>query len=150
MRILLAPDHADLVLLARDNAQKRIVVTSHRLGIAGKPIVITPALSAARAKSVSCSLYYGRATGPLSGLDAASLTAELNKTGVSVRPVHRPRLHAKVLAWDDHSLAVTSTNRLSADPINSAFRREIGIYVEQNRLADTFIRRFDLAKSNTG
>lgn len=148
MRILLAPDHADLVLLARDNAQKRIVVTSHRLGIAGKPIVITPALSAARAKNVACSLYYGRATGPLSGLNAASLAAELNKTGVSVRPVHRPRLHAKVLAWDDHSLAVTSQNWLSADPSDAALRREIGIYVEQNRLADTFIRRFDLAKSN--
>lgn len=148
MRILLAPDHADLVLLARDKAQNRIVVTSHRLGVAGKPIVITPALAAARAKDISCSLYYGRATGPLSGLNAAALAAELNKSGVSVRPVHRPRLHAKVLAWDDHSIAVTSQNWLSADPSDTALRREIGIYIEQNRIADTFIRRFDLAKSN--
>jgi len=147
MRILLAPDHADLVLLARDNAQNRIVVTSHRLGVAGKPIVITPALAAAKAKDVACSLYYGRATGPLSGLNAAGLAAELNKTGVSVRPVHRPRLHAKVLAWDDHAIAVTSQNWLSADPSDTALRREIGIYVEQNRIADTFMRRFDLAKS---
>lgn len=147
MRILLAPDHADLVLLARDKAQNRIVVTSHRLGVAGKPIVITPALAAARAKDIACSLYYGRATGPLSGLNAAALAAELNKTGVSVRPVHRPRLHAKVLAWDDHSIAVTSQNWLSADPSDTALRREIGIYIEQNRVADTFIRRFDLAKS---
>lgn len=147
MRILLAPDHADLVLLARDKAQNRIVVTSHRLGVAGKPIVITPALAAARAKDIACSLYYGRATGPLSGLNAAALAAELNKTGVTVRPVHRPRLHAKVLAWDDHSIAVTSQNWLSADPSDTALRREIGIYIEQNRVADTFIRRFDLAKS---
>lgn len=147
IRLLLAPDHASLVLVARDAARKRIVVTSHRLGIASKPIVIVPALAAYRENQVACSLFYGRATGALTNLDTAALTRELAKSGVTPRPVFRPRLHAKVLAWDDDALAVTSQNWLSADPADTAYRREIGVFVEQNKLSDTFIRRFDLARS---
>lgn len=97
--------------------------------------------------NVECKLYYGRATGPLSGLDAATLAAELNRSGIVVRPVHEPRLHAKVLAVDDDGLAVTSQNWLSADPSVSQLRREIGVYVEQNKLADTFVRRFEQARA---
>mgnify|MGYP000132542547 CR=1 FL=1 len=142
MKILLAPEHASLVLEARDTAQKRLVVTSHRLGVAGKPMIIVPALAASRDKGVECSLFYGRATGRLSGLDAATLTSELSQSGVTPRPIHNPRLHAKVLAWDDNALAVTSQNWLSADPSDTAHLREIGIFVEQNKVADTFVRRF--------
>lgn len=147
MRILLAPEHAELVLHARDNARKRILVTSHRLGIAAKPMVVVPALAAHRENQVECSLFYGRATGAHSNLDTAAQTRELARMGVTQRPVLRPRLHAKVLAWDDDALAVTSQNWLSADPADSAYRREIGIFVEQNKLADTFMRKFELARS---
>lgn len=143
MRILLAPEHASLVLEARDAARKRLVVTSHRLGIAGRPMIIVPALAASRDKGVICSLYYGRATGKLSGLDAAALTSELNRSGVTPRPIHNPRLHAKVLGWDDDALVVSSQNWLSADPSDTAYLKEIGIYVEQNKIADTFVRRFE-------
>jgi phosphatidylserine/phosphatidylglycerophosphate/cardiolipin synthase-like enzyme len=146
VRLLLAPDHSELVLEARDRAEKRIMVTSHRIGLAGKPLVILPALAAAHAKRVASALYYGRPTGLVSGIDAAGLTTEFARKGVDIRPVHRPRLHSKTLAWDDNALAVTSQNWLSADPSETALRREIGVFVELNKIADTFIRRFEHAK----
>lgn len=146
VRILLAPDHADLVLDARDRSERRMVVASHRFGIAGRPMIILPALTAAQTKGVAVSLYYGRPTGRLSGADAASLAIEMNRAGVDIRPVHQPRLHAKVLAWDDDALAVSSLNWLSADPSETALRSEIGIFVEMNKLADGFVRRFEHAR----
>jgi phosphatidylserine/phosphatidylglycerophosphate/cardiolipin synthase-like enzyme len=110
-------------------------------------MTIVPALSAAKEKGVAVSLYYGRPSGRLSGQDAADLALDLRKNGVDIRLVHRPRLHAKVLAWDDDALAVSSLNWLSADPSETALRSEIGVFVEMNKLADTFIRRFDHAKA---
>jgi cardiolipin synthase len=147
LRVLLAPDHADLVLDARDRSTQRMVVTSHRIGIAGKPLTIFPAMSAAQAKHIKVSLYYGRPTDRFSGKDAAALALEIKESGVDVRPIHRPRLHAKVLAWDDDALAVTSLNWLSKDPSESALRDEIGIFVEMNKIADNFVRRFEQAKA---
>jgi phosphatidylserine/phosphatidylglycerophosphate/cardiolipin synthase-like enzyme len=145
IRVLLAADHADLVLDARDRSARRMLVVSHRFGIAGKPMTIIPALSAAQTKGVAVGLYYGQPTGRLSGADASGLAIEMKRNGVNIRPVHQPRLHAKVLAWDDDALAVTSLNWLSADPSETAIRSEIGLFVEMNKLADTFVRRFEHA-----
>ena len=146
MQLLLSPDHAELVLKARDEARRRIVVTSHRIGLAGRPMVIIPSLAAAKAKKIGVELYYGRPTGVLSGIDAASLAVEFAREGVNIKPVHKPRLHAKILAWDDNSLAVTSQNWLSADPAEGARRREIGVFVQSNRVADYLLRRFEHAR----
>ncbi len=145
VRLLLAPDHADLVLDARDHSTRRMLVVSHRFGIAGRPMTILPALSAAQTKGVAVGLYYGRPTGRLSGADASALALEMKRNGVNIRPVHQPRLHAKILAWDDDALAVTSLNWLSADPSETAIRSEIGLFVESNKLADHFVRRFEHA-----
>ncbi len=143
MQILLSPDHAELVLEARDSAQHRILVTSHRIGLAGRPMVIIPTLAAAKAGQVKARLYYGRPTGVLSGVDAAGLALEFARQGVAITPIHHPRLHAKILAWDDNAIAVTSQNWLSADPAEGALRREIGIFVESNKVADYVSRRFE-------
>jgi cardiolipin synthase len=146
MRLILSADHGALVLEARDKAQRRIFVTSHRIGLAGRPMVIIPALSAAKSTQVRAELYYGRPTGVLSGVDAADLAIEFARQGVGIKPTYQPRLHAKVLAWDDDSLAVTSQNWLSEDPAEGALRREIGVFVESNKVADFLIRRFEHAR----
>jgi cardiolipin synthase A/B len=65
---------------------------------------------------------------------------------MAIRPIHRPRLHAKVLGWDDDTLAVTSLNWLSADPADAALNREIGVLIEAPKIAENFIRRFDNAR----
>ena len=46
-----------------------------------------------------------------------------------IRPVREPRVHAKLLAWDDDHVVVTSQNWLSADPGPADDRKEIGLYL---------------------
>ncbi len=146
MRLLFAPDHSRLLLEARDRAKKRIFILSHRIGIAARPVALLPTLAAVKANNIEASLYYGRTTGPLSGSAGADLTREFAKEGLAVRPVHQPRIHAKVLGWDDDALAITSLNWLSADPADAALYREIGVLVEAPRIADNFIRLFEHAR----
>jgi phosphatidylserine/phosphatidylglycerophosphate/cardiolipin synthase-like enzyme len=147
MRMLFGPDHAKLVLEARDRAKRRIFVLSHRIGIAARPFALLPTLAAVKAGDIDASFYYGRTTGRLSGTDGAELLREFAREGLEIRPIHRPRLHAKVLGWDDDALAVSSLNWLSADPADAAPYSEIGIFIEAPRLADDFMRRFELART---
>lgn len=147
MRLLFSSDHAKLVLKARNCAEKRIFVLSHRLGIAGRPVTLLPMLAAVKAKNIEARAYYGRTTGPLSGVEGAGMTREFAAEGMAIQPVHKPRLHAKVLGWDDDALAVTSLNWLSADPPDTEPYREIGVLIEVPRLADNFIQIFENARS---
>lgn len=143
MRFLFGADHSALVLEARNRAAKRIFVLSHRFGIAAQPVTLLPTLAAIKANNVQALAYYGRTTGPLSGANGAELTRELAKKGLEIHPVHRPRVHAKVLGWDDNFLAISSLNWLSADPSEGAPLREIGVLVEAPRIADNLIIRFE-------
>lgn len=147
MRLLFGSDHAKLALEARNRAEKRIFALSHRLGIAGRPVTLLPMLGAVRAKNIDARAYYGRTTGPLSGIDGAGMTREFAAEGVAIQPVHKPRLHAKVLGWDDDALAISSLNWLSADPPDAEPYREIGVLIEAPRIADNFIRVFESARS---
>lgn len=146
MRLLFAPDHAKLAIEARDRAERRMFVLSHRLGIAAKPVALLPMLSAVEAKNIKALVFYGRTTGPVSGLDGAELAREFSDKGLNIRPVHRPRLHAKVLGWDDDALAISSLNWLSADPSDAAINREIGVLIEAPKSADNFLRLFEHAR----
>ncbi|KAB2941351.1 MAG: hypothetical protein K8F92_20420 [Hyphomicrobium sp.] len=146
MRLLYAHDHAGLPLEARDKANARIFVLSHRLGIAARPVALLPILSAVAANNISAHAYYGRTTGPLSGAASAELIREYNNHGITIRPVHRPRLHAKVLGWDDDALAVTSLNWLSANPPKDKPISELGVLVESTKVAENFFRVFDNAR----
>ena len=148
MRMLFGSDHAKFVLEARDRAKKRIFVLSHRIGISARPVALLPILAAVRANGINASLYYGRTTGPLSGGASADLTREFAKEGLVIRPVHQPRLHAKVLGWDDDALAVSSLNWLSADPADAAPYREIGVLIEAPKVVDNFIRVFELTRTD--
>jgi hypothetical protein len=142
MRILLAPDHAALAIEASVKARRRLFVTSHRIGVAGRPMVIMPAVAAARANGISADLYFGKGTETLTAGAAGELTMDLGPSGVRLCPVYVPRLHAKLLAWDDDALAITSQNWLSADPPDSAPLRELGLLINAPRLADQLITSF--------
>jgi cardiolipin synthase len=148
MRLLLGPDHAKLPLEARDRAKKRIFVMSHRFGIAGQPVSLLPILAAVTAKQIEATAFFGRTTGPLSGSEGANLTREFGAQGVRIRAVHRPRIHAKVLGWDDDALAVSSLNWLSADPPDLAPYREIGVLVEAPKIAEHFVRVFEQTRND--
>ncbi|OAE97128.1 hypothetical protein AYJ54_36105 [Bradyrhizobium centrolobii] len=90
MRILLASDHAARALEASVKATRRLFVTSHRIGVAGWPMIILPALAAARANGVSAHLYFGKGTETLSAKAAGEPTMDLGPSGVKLRPVYIP------------------------------------------------------------
>ena len=142
MRLLYGADHARLVLKARDEAERRIFAMSHRIGITAESLTLLPALAAVREKGIEASFFYGRTTGPLSGEAGADLVRTFAKSGLQVKPVRRPRVHAKVLGWDDDHLAVSSLNWLSADPSEVKPFREIGILVNAPKIADNFMTQF--------
>lgn len=145
MRLIYGTDHARLVLEARDEATARIFALSHRIGIAAESLALLPTLAAVKSSGIDASFFYGRTTGPLSGEAGADLIRAFASAGIEVKPIHRPRIHAKVLGWDDDYVAISSFNWLSADPSDVAPFREIGVLVNAPKIADNFLHRFEAA-----
>ena len=144
--LLLAPQHAEMIRRARDQATARIFVASHRWGIAGQNVALAPILKAAQEHDIAVSAYYGTSSGPLTGIDAAEATWEASQAGVTIRPVHKPILHAKFLGWDDDNVVITSQNWLSADPPEGRPRQEMGLLINAPGAARILIERFQAAR----
>lgn len=147
--VVVGAQHAEFMRLARDEASKRIFITSHRLGSAARAAVLVPAIAAVRDRGVAVTAYYGIPTGSVDADRAAHLSETSQQAGVEISPVTDPRLHAKILAWDDDSLLITSQNWLSADPSISSGKREIGVFVEAKGAADWVISDFELHKKSS-
>lgn len=129
VRLVLGAAHKHFVRQARDEAEHEIFVCSHRFGTGGRQAVIVPALAAAQARNIATNVYYGIASGKGGAQAVADARLQTFHAPLKVRPIHQPRLHAKILGWDDHHLVVTSQNWLSADPGDVDPRREIGLYI---------------------
>jgi phosphatidylserine/phosphatidylglycerophosphate/cardiolipin synthase-like enzyme len=143
--LVLGPQHKQFVREARDKAEHDIFVTSHRFSAGGRQAVIVPALAAAEQRGITSAVFYGTPSGKGGGKAIADNVFEGAKLGVSIAPVHDPRLHAKILAWDNDHVLITSQNFLSADPSDLNIRREIGIYVRGVSLARLLKDRFHSA-----
>lgn len=142
--LVLGADHGRFMRKARDQAERRIFVASHRWSEIGNRSIVIPAISAVEANgSIQARIYYNQVSGRLTNSDATSRMLELRESGVSIQPVHEPRLHAKLLAWDDDSILITSLNWLSADVSQDNPLQEVGIFVRFPRVADDVIRVFD-------
>jgi phosphatidylserine/phosphatidylglycerophosphate/cardiolipin synthase-like enzyme len=143
--IVIGSRHAELIREARDEAQKRIVVASHKFAGAAKNLILAPMFAAAAASNVDTRIFYGEGSGAISGVKVAELTIDAGKLGTTVRPILRPTLHAKFLAWDDDTVVVTSQNWLSADTVDDNPRQEIGICIRSPGIARILIERFEAA-----
>jgi cardiolipin synthase A/B len=141
--LVLGAQHAHYVRQARDEALRRVFVTSHRFSATGRPAVVIPAIAAAEARGISAKLYFGMTSGGLKAEDAAAITRQAGGSGIRLRPIHEPRLHAKILGWDDDFLVVTSQNWLSADPSESNLRKEIGIFIHASGIARLAIEKLE-------
>ncbi len=132
--------HAEMVRRARDESRSRILVLSHRWGTAATPMVLAPALTAAKTNGVQVEVYYGTVSGPVES--GAPEEIAQGSESLEVAAIQRPRLHAKVLAWDDDSVVITSQNWLSADPPDSFPRQELGVSLCGRGLATVVRNRF--------
>lgn len=145
--LVLGAHHGWFVRDARDNAQQRIFVASHRLSEVGNRAVVVPAIAAAQdQRGVSSRIYYNRTSGQMTQSGASDLMLASAGDNVTLRAVHAPRLHAKILAWDDDSTVISSLNWLSADASPHRSLEEVGIYIRGGRAADHVIRVFDNAQ----
>lgn len=142
--VVLGPQHAQFVRIARDAARRRMFVTSHQIGSAARPSVVLPAITAVRENGIEARVYYGM---PSEGPTDSSGSRN-DPSAPSVQPVLTSRLHAKILAWDDDHVLITSQNWLSADPSESNVRREIGLMVSSKGIAKAVIDDFDAARGN--
>ena len=144
--LVIGSKHAEEMRAARDEAKSRILVASHRFGLAARTAVLTPVLAAARDRGVTTDILYGTTSGPVGGSEAAEISLETSKDGITIRPIRDPRLHAKVLAWDSDTVVITSQNWLSADPPDSNPRQEIGVSIRATGVATQFVDRFNAAR----
>lgn len=144
-QLILGCEHAQILNVARDESAREITLLSHRLGVATKP-VLKSLVAAAKARNVRPTVFYGRVSGPVTASDAARQSAELKVEGIDLLPILRPRIHSKVLCWDNDNIVITSLNWLSADPPSDNPRQEIGIHIRANDIAKNFRQRFANAR----
>lgn len=142
LQLVLGAGHKQYVREARDGAKRDIFVCSHRFGTGGRQAVIVPALAAAEASNVATNVYYGIASGKGGAKAVAAASQETFRAPLKVKPIHQPRLHAKILGWDDDHLLITSQNWLSADPGDVDPRREIGLYIHSTGVGRVARERF--------
>lgn len=146
MSLLYTKDHADFVMRAAEEGKKRIFVLSHQFGVAGGPVTVFPLLDRTKDENVDVSLFYGKPAGAKKASDLLALRERYGEVGMTIKAIERPRLHAKVLGWDDDNLVVSSFNWLSVDPSESKPNRELGIHVRSNSIALKFLRDFEIAQ----
>lgn len=146
--LVLGAAHGHFVRMARDEAKTRIFAGSHRISDVANRAVVLPAMAAVENSKgvISGRIYYNMVSGGMTQSDARALAEEAMKKAVSIAPVHVPTLHAKILAWDDDALVITSLNWLSADSPPNQPLREVGVYFTAKRAADVLIRTFDNAR----
>jgi cardiolipin synthase len=70
------------------------------------------------------------------------MTIEAKKAGIRIEPIYQPKVHAKVLAWDNDFVVISSQNWLSADPSESNPKREMGVFLRASGVARRVIERF--------
>lgn len=141
-KLILGHEHGQYVRQARDQANKRILMLSHRLGVAAKPNLIPLSVAARENQNLAPEVYFGRFNDDVDVRTANENVFEYRDAGVMIRAIQKPRVHAKVLSWDDEHLLVTSNNWLSADTSSSTPHRELGVLVSGASAARHFREKF--------
>lgn len=128
-QIVIGPGHGNYMREARDSAEQRILVTSHRLSQVANAAVMAPVARAVQARGIRADILYAKTSGAATPQNAGDLAAAAAKMGVGLHAVDAPRLHAKVLAWDQDHALITSQNWLSMDSNWNSPAQEIGLYL---------------------
>lgn len=140
LQVVKGDGHGELIRLARETAQRSIVVGGDRLGLAAEARTIIPMMAAAK-RSVEGIICYSKPSGPVTGQDARELSELARGAGVRLVEIPNRELHGKFLLWDDDHIVVTSLNWSSADTRSDAPQAEIGLYIQSSGIADDVRRR---------
>jgi phosphatidylserine/phosphatidylglycerophosphate/cardiolipin synthase-like enzyme len=144
--LVIGSQHSTYMLRARDEAKENIFITSHRLGGTLYSSVLPSSQEAVSKNGIRCEIYYGLAIDLLSPEDIDRVISSAFDAGVTIRTLGTPKLHAKILAWDNENILISSLNWLSADPKGTDNLKELGIYI-QAKGAASLIRSDFLGKT---
>lgn len=139
VRVILGPEHAEMMLTARDQAKREMWLGSHKLGRSADTVALLPAAAAAGNGGIAVSMFYDEVGVGFPPEAAERLIAEYEAKGIRVRRGAKTTMHAKFLAWDDDDLLITSQNMLSANP-NDPYA-EVGVLVSAPGVASRFRER---------
>jgi hypothetical protein len=126
--LVIGDAHNSCVLRARDEVRHRLLVTSHRLGRHFRAGALIPLAQACVYRKVEATMVYCALRG-IERAEASQFEADARKHHIDLRPIRVPRIHAKLLAWDDTAV-ITSQNWLSADPGPTSLARELGVSID--------------------
>lgn len=139
--LVIGDDHGLSVLRARDEARKRIFVVSHKMSEKVIPAILVPFKKARARRPITITALYS-ATRRLSRRDVTRLERDAADRRINLKCVKVPALHAKVLAWDEDSVVISSQNWMSADTPHISLASEIGIAVKRRGLASVVVEKF--------
>lgn len=133
VRLVCGAEHARLIDEARDKAAERIILASHRFGASAETLALIPMRAAVAARDVDASVYFELVSAPLDERRAQGLMDKPTGGTGAISFIRRKAMHAKLLAWDDDDIVVTSHNLLSADPTSPW--GEIGLHIHSSGIA---------------
>ncbi|MFV0799667.1 hypothetical protein EGJ57_11790 [Brucella anthropi] len=146
-QLVLGHEHAGYVLRARDEAKNSIFLVSHRIGLAARPTLISLAAAARANNKLTPVVYFGKYSDTVNAESASSDLFTFREDGVTINAIQQPRIHSKILAWDDNNAVITSQNWLSADPGPNSPRDEIGVYLSGGNAGRHVFEKFQAAKN---
>lgn len=121
--IVLGAEHEEYSFHAFATAKKSILVTSDNLSAIAESSIFASADSV----RLPVTILYSKTSGGTARNYGSKRAREFDSEHVKLQAVGDRELHAKVLAWDDDHVLVTSLNWLSKTPNDSL--SEIGFYV---------------------
>lgn len=136
--------HNDHLLRARDKLKEedKLLLVSHRLGTHYDCGALLPLAAACRSQRVDARMLYSKNEHG-EGRTSSQLKREARTQGIDLELVEEPRLHAKLLAWGEDSIVVTSQNWMSSDPRFSNLVQELGVAIDAPGAARRLIELID-------
>jgi cardiolipin synthase len=134
--------HNNHLLRARDQLRDKLLLVSHRLGSHYDCGALLPLAAACGSTRVDARLLYSKNEHG-DGHTPSQLEREARGKGISLKLVKDPRLHAKLLAWDDDDIVLTSLNWMSCDAGFSSLLQELGVAITAPGAARHLMDLFD-------
>lgn len=135
--------HNAQLLRARDHVRRKLLLVSHRLGAYYDCGALLPLAAACQGSpSIDARFWYSR-NDQKKDRTSAQLEREARELGIHLGLVHKPGLHAKVLAWDENDVVVTSQNWMSRDPGFYNMLSELGVAVTAPGAARNLMQLID-------
>jgi cardiolipin synthase A/B len=138
--VIAGPAHDTMMRLASREAQRRLMIGTHKLGAAARPGALLPA-EAASGPSKSVKVLYTEPSGPLKARHVRELEKEAAGHGVLLMHMKPIPLHGKFLLWDEDNVVTSSLNWGSASSDPDFPLGDIGVHIRAPGIGGSVYQR---------